>query len=238
MTSELIRDRDPAERELDLLRGFVDPIVTIPHGLRKVSAAKLRARIAAVSVVQQHGPKVPLKLIASMVGRSERNLYGQFGTKEALLAFPPPEMAQAMGSMVRAATSWAEVGELIRPLFVCLNTNPDGLDLMAGLSVLYDEHRSLRQSDGYFADELRNVLAANESLSNPGSRRKATGLIGLFTDELRAAISEWAQLRQVSVSGESVNTNDWCGEVNSRASIVVAADAISSFIANPPTWVA
>ena len=116
-----------------LLAGFVAPGAVLAFGHEKVVAGILQARIFAVGVALELGLSAPLHALVERLGVSDRWLQNHFPVKTALYAFPPPELAESLGAAGAAATSWAEVGPLIRPVFLALDDNPQGRSLLSGL---------------------------------------------------------------------------------------------------------
>jgi hypothetical protein len=85
-----------------LLQGFVDPSLRVRDGLRKVAAAKVRARIAAVEVIQIEDLRAPMKLIAAKTGRTERNLYVSLGRRKRYWRFRHSTWPLLSGQIVSA----------------------------------------------------------------------------------------------------------------------------------------
>ena len=178
----------PGEVELAMLAGFVDPACEPAHGDRKQAALVLRMRIAAVVLAHSGGLKAFAKSAAAQCGVSERTIARHFPVREALFAFPPPEMALAMVGAARLAGSWEDVELLARRVFVALDSNQVGRDLMSGLVAVHRSNPSLRAADGYFLAEFQGLLAQRVG---PNYAR-ALPLVGLFTEALRESFRVWA----------------------------------------------
>jgi AcrR family transcriptional regulator len=191
---ELSLRRRTADEQL--VRGFLPTQVTLGDGARKVLAARLRARCIAVDSVLQGGTRTPLKAIADRIGVSERTLNLQFRSKEALFAFPPPEMAGIFAETALGSTSWEVFAEQVRPRFEALDSNLIAKNLLFQLAKLHNQHPELYASDAYFATELRSQLSSH------GDRIPTKVLfgVGYFTDCLRHVIDEWAALREPATS--------------------------------------
>jgi hypothetical protein len=200
----------PGDVELALLAGFVVPGLPLGHGARKRAAARLRARMAAVTVAVEMGAAATLCVVAQHAGSSERNFSRWFPVRGAMFAFPPPEFGNALGKVAANATSWQEIGLSIRPLLEALENNPEGRQFMADLAKLRREHPWIRSADGYFSEEIRSVIEAN--LHRAGGR--ALSLLGYFTEGVRAAFDEWSH--------------------DPSMSVMIVADAIDDLIKNFP----
>lgn len=146
------------------------------------------------------------------MGISERSIVRWFPVHEAMFAFPPPELAHALGAVALRAQSWKEVPGRIRSLFEALEANAIGRTYLAILSELHVGNHRLRAADGYFASEIRLLLEGN--IDRAG--RHAVPLVGYFTEGLRAAIESWAR--------------------RPEDSLLVVADAIAELILRPPEW--
>jgi Bacterial regulatory proteins, tetR family len=180
------------EADQQLLQGFLPTQVTLGDGARKVLAARLRARCIAVDSVLQGGPRTPLKAIADRIGVSERTLNLQFRSKEALFAFPPPEMASVFANAAFGSSSWQGLDTQVRARFEALDTNIIGKNLLFQLAKLHEQHPELYASDAYFAAELRTQLGAFGDQIRP----QALFGVGSFTDCLRHVIVEWAAVSE------------------------------------------
>jgi AcrR family transcriptional regulator len=178
----------PADIERALLQGFVDVGVPLAHGRRKSMAVALRIRSEAVNLAVVHGPKIRLQDIAEALGVSSRSILKRFRSKEALFAFPPPEMATALGQMVHRASSWPQVADCIRRLFDALDANPFGKELISSLARLHELHPELLMVDGYFAQELRAQLKARADEMHP----HLIHAVGYFTEGCRQIMTDWS----------------------------------------------
>ena len=178
----------PGQIELSLLAGFVDPIREPRHGVRKQAASVLRARIAAVDLALIESHPVGIKRVAERCGATERTIHRHFPTREALFAFPPPEMASALVASCFAAESWDDAVRLVRTVFVALDANRSGRELMAGLVNVHQLNPGLSSTDGYFLAELRALIESRTG----GYSRSFLPLLGLFTEALREGFRLWA----------------------------------------------
>lgn len=173
-----------------LVAGFVEPKLQLKDGELKLIAARMRARSVAVSLALEQGVKVSVKRVADQLGVSERNLFSQFRCKNALLAFPPPEMACAIGRLAITGGQSSGFVEKFRPMFASLDTNTTGRRLLCDLVELRHRHPELDQSDAYFSTELRAVL-------DP-SGLAADGVAGYITDGARKAMRNWSMCAETS----------------------------------------
>ncbi len=180
-----------ASREV-FLNGFVVPGTIVPFGQAKVVVGVLRARLAAVEAALEEGLSVPMHDLAARLHMSYGWLHFHFPVKTALYAFPPPELAESLGGAGAAATSWADVGPLVRPVVLALDANPEGRSLLSGLVMLHRANPTLAASDGYFASALHEQVRGHVS-------PRALSLVGFFTDGLRNAIGEWVDAGQPSL---------------------------------------
>jgi hypothetical protein len=195
----LTKDRHPATGPdsyyaLDqaVLAGFVVPGVDLPHGQRKIAAARLRARMIAVDSWLETGERPSNRVLAERLGMSERCLSYQFESQSALYAFPPPELALSMSAACAGITAWSEIARLVGPLFVALDANPQGRMLLSGLVRLHRSHPALADMDGYFAHALRNAISGK-------CQRCTLSIIGLFTDGFRVVLEDWVDLGEPSL---------------------------------------
>jgi hypothetical protein len=144
--------------DLALLAGFVDPARVLGHQECKDAAGRLRARIVAVELALVDGPRVKLKVLGARLDVSERTLQRWFTRREAMFAFPPPELARALVGVGLKADSWASVPDHIHRLFAELELNVTGRRFLADLAAVHHHHGWLRNADGYFAGELHGLL--------------------------------------------------------------------------------
>jgi hypothetical protein len=178
----------PRDVEISLLAGFVDPTRTAPHGLRKTTAQRLRARHSGASNNLESGLKTSRKDIADQIGISERQLLRSFPSKGALLAFPPPEIATALVSASASPLDWQQMGLTLRVLFGELDNNPFGRDLLRTLAKLHAQHPNLAASDAHFAVEIRHAIQTRE----PTLTTHDLALASYFTEILRHTLHAWA----------------------------------------------
>lgn len=175
-----------------VLAGFVGPRVTLPHGQRKIAAARLRARMMAVDTWLGSGKRPSSHTLAELLSTSERWLSYQFQNQSALYAFPPPELALSMSAASVGGIEWTEIARLVGPIFVALDTNHQGRMLLSGLVRLHRLHPELTDMDGYFAHALRDAIS--------GKRQRCTlAITGLFTDGFRNALEDWVDLGEPSL---------------------------------------
>ena len=176
-----------------LLNGFVVPGTIVPFGHAKVIAGILWARLAAVEAALEKGPSASsMHDLATRLQMSYGWLQSHFSVKTALYAFPPPELAESLGGAGGAATSWAEVGPLVRPVFLAFDANPEGRSLLSGLVTLHRANHDLAACDGYFAAALHEQVRGHVS-------PRALSMVGFFTDGLRTAFGEWVDAGQPSL---------------------------------------
>ena len=195
----LTKDRHPATGPNSycalnqaVLAGFVVPGVDLPHGQRKIAAARLRARMMAVDSWLGTGTRPSNHVLAERLGMSERCLSYQFENQSALYAFPPPELALSMSAACGGSTAWTDIARLVGPIFVALDTNPQGRMLLSGLVRLHRSSPALTDMDGYFAHALRDAIG--------GKRQRCTRpIIGLFTDGFRVALEDSVDLGEPSL---------------------------------------
>ena len=177
----------PGQRELAMLAGFTDPTQALRHGERKQSALVLRCRIVAEKLAREEGPKVRMKDVAARCGATERALYNHFSARDALFAFPPPEMATAMVKACHECETWQGMLARLHLLFSALEGNDDGRDLMGGLAALHRSCPTLGSTDGHFLSQLRRLLEPRNELAG-----QAWPIAAMFTEALRQSFSIWA----------------------------------------------
>ena len=119
------------------------------------AADRLRSRIAAVHLTLTTGKLAALNEVADQSPVCVRTLQHQFHPVEAIYAFPPPELAQALAYCGAKGQSWLEVAQLVRPIFEALDVNKEGRHLLACLVLVHREHPELLPTDNFFAAELR-----------------------------------------------------------------------------------
>lgn len=179
--------------ERTLLAGFVNPDVEMPHGERKITVARLRARMAAVDAWVSTGHRISHQALAKRLEMSERYLSYQFPAQSGLYAFPPPELALSMSGASANAIEWTDVAKTVRPVFLAMDTNLQGRGLLSGLVQLHRAHPSLAETDGYFANALRNAITGKRE-------RNTLAIVGLFTDGFRAALEDWVDCGEPSLT--------------------------------------
>ena len=186
-------------KELDL-RGFVssEPIC---HVERRQLGLRLRARLAAVDMAHETEGRNTLREIAERVGTSARTLNMQFGVKDALFAFPPPELVPVLFDCWLSAGDATGLQEGLTRAFRELDANPLARSLLMGLARLHTEMPKLMLADGYFNASLRSELVQNLSVS-----RSCLGWTGYITDALRDSLQEWASSAEPGLL-ESVVSN-------------------------------
>ncbi len=185
--SMLIGDVLPAQREAEQIQGFIakgaNPLPRERHSI----ALKIEARSVAVRLALNFGLRSPLRSVADQMGKSVRNLHFQFKTKEAMFAFPPPEMADALVHLGAQAQTWDEFAATVHDLLEALDRNKTGRDLLYGLAVLHDRYPELEEADAYFAQELRSKIR-----SHPGINPRVLPWVGYLADGFKDAIRLWA----------------------------------------------
>jgi hypothetical protein len=192
----------PRENELALLSGFMAPNADMAHGARKTAAWKMRARVTGATLAREAGPggaKISRKLLAEAVGVSERIHLATFTQREAVFAFPPPEMGEAFVAVASDAISWADLGARLRPVFTALDMNGIGKQLIRDLVAVHAYNPELEQSDGYFATELRCGFDSFVKRSVTQTR----GLAGYLTEGLREALRDWVTSEESSIMSVS-----------------------------------
>lgn len=168
------------------LRGFLSSEGTC-HIERRQLGLRLRARSVAVDLALAGERRFTLPEIAARVGTSTRTLNVQFGVKDALYAFPPPELVPALLECWLSAGDPAGLRKSLTEAFQELNGNSLARSLLMGLARLHTELPKLSLADGYFNAALRTQLVQQESLSP-----SCFGWTGYITDALRDSFQEWA----------------------------------------------
>jgi AcrR family transcriptional regulator len=192
MIGELLQPA--AVRELEMLQGFVPLGWAPPNGERRVMARHMYARIVAVDLAVERGTKVTLREIAEIAGLSERTLHLQFGSKEALFAFPPPELATAIVRSCLPLDGQGSGEAALYELFRQLDKNAAGKRLLQGLARIHEHDRSLSRVDNHFAFTLR------EELTRIGAPTGWVRWAGYFTDGLIEALKYWATTPEQSIT--------------------------------------
>lgn len=192
------RSKDP------VLRGFLSSAATC-HVERKQLALRLRARLVAVETALAGERRFTLPEIAERVGTSTRTLNMQFGVKDALFAFPPPELVPVLFDCWLSASDGSDasgLNETLTRTFHELDQNPLARSLFHGLARLHSELPKLLLADGYFNAALRQQIVQHESVS-----RSCLGWSGYITDALRDTFQEWATCLPADASLESIAPN-------------------------------
>jgi hypothetical protein len=177
-----------------VLRGFISS-VAIGHVDRRQVGLRLRARLVAVELALSGEQRATLPAIAQRVGVSTRTLNMQFGVRDAMFAFPPPELVPVLVDCWLSVGDAPSMTESLKQAFRELDANPLAPSLLMGLALLHSELPNLRLGDGYFNAALRNELMQQESVS--ASCLRWTGYI---TDALRDTLWEWVFGQSESVT--------------------------------------
>ena len=167
-----------------VLQGFLCA-APICHVDRRQLRLRLRARSVAVESALA-GERLTLPDIAERVGTSTRTLNMQFGIRDALFAFPPPELVPVLVDCWVSAGDVTGMREGLKLVFRKLDENPLARSLLVGLARLHADLPKLGLSDGYFNSALRSQLVAHPSI--PSSCFRWTGYL---TDALRDTLQEW-----------------------------------------------
>ncbi len=175
-----VRGEDPE------LRGFLSSAATC-HIERRQLGLRLRARSVAVELALAGERRFTLPEIAERVGTSTRTLNVQFGVKDALFAFPPPELVPALFECWFSAGNANGLKRNLKKTFQQLDGNPLARSLLTGLARLHAELPKLSPADGYFNAALRIQLVQQESRST-----SCLSWTGYITDALRDSFQEWA----------------------------------------------
>jgi hypothetical protein len=181
-----------------VLQGFLAPVASC-HVERKQLGLRLRARFIAVQMSLAGQGRSTLPQIAQRVGTSTRTLNIQFGVKDALLAFPPPELVPVLFHCWLSAGNADGLKDGLRMAFQELDRNPVARALLLGLGRLHNDQPKLFLTDGYFNAALRSQLA-----EHPAVPRSCLGWTGYITDALRDTLQEWALSTRDGASLESI----------------------------------
>jgi hypothetical protein len=211
--------RSPKTTELELLSGFVALSRTPPHGQRKVAAGRLRARCVAASMIATRS-STTLHDIAEAVGKTERYLSERFQSRRGIVAFPLPELAGSIFDTITSSSDWAEVEDRLRQLFVLLNANPKGRQLLIDLVAVRSASPRIVQEDEYFLAALVQCLGDRFDMVPAPLRNGAAFL----TESLRSAISEWAETPELSLDGVA---DCVCQVIASVPSLLGVADPLT-----------
>jgi hypothetical protein len=168
-----------------LLQGFL-PAARC-HIERKQLGLRLRARLVAVQIALTGERRSTLPEIAEQVGTSTRTLNLQFGVRDALFAFPPPELVPVLFDCWVSAEDSSGLNNGLACAFRELDRNPLARSLLMGLAHLHTDQPKLLLTDGYFNAALRSQLSTHEAVST-----KCLGWTGYITDALRDSFQEWA----------------------------------------------
>jgi hypothetical protein len=147
----------------------------------------LRVRLAAVRLARTDCAEVTVGAIAKSVGASERTVRNLLQNPHACWAFPPPELAVAIVERSNGAESWPEVLDRIEPLFVALDGNVQGRELLAGLARVRREHPEMAGADNYFAVATQDAMGI-DGASDP----RQMAWVGYLTESLRSALLRWS----------------------------------------------
>ncbi len=195
LTQSSSRPEDP------VLLGFLSS-AAMCHVERKHLALRLRARSVAVQTALAGERRSTMPEIAERVGTSTRTLNIQFGVKDALFAFPPPELAPALFRCWQSAPDAPGLNETLTRAFRDFDQNPLARSLFHGLARLHADLPKLLLADGYFNAALRHEIVQHESAS-----RSCLSWSGYITDALRDSFQEWATCRSKDASLESIVPN-------------------------------
>jgi hypothetical protein len=179
----------PEDVERALLRGLIVPETACSHRNRKLLASRMRVRIVAVEYVLREGLRCPVGRIADAAHVTARHINLTFGPKQALFAFPPPELAVAIVATAATARTFEEIPAKLSVLFASLDRNTEVLALIAGTAELHRRHKELRIADACFAEQLRMSLQTHFPHSAAALRRWT----GYVTDGIRERLMTWSQ---------------------------------------------
>jgi hypothetical protein len=177
-----------------VLIGFTSSI-SAESTWRRATSIRIRARVAAAELILAGVPKPTLPQIADCIGRSSRTLIDRFKVRDALFAFPPPELVPVLVDIWEKARTIEEFAVGLESAFGLLDTNPVALRLLRSLAAVHNEQEMFATTDGYFAAALRIEL----------SRRglRGSGVLhwtGFVTDALRDCLSRWSESTENLVS--------------------------------------
>ncbi len=178
----------PADIERRLIRGFVCVGTEVPDRERKVLAAKLRARIVSVELCNRSESRISLKDLGDHLNRTERNLRDQFGSRDAVFAFPPPELATALAATIAAEPRWECVVTAIPRLLFELQANPEGCALIASLANLRASDEAMGANDNHFSFALASGLRCVAERLAPNQ----LDWVGYMTEGFRRIFKRWA----------------------------------------------
>jgi hypothetical protein len=185
-----------------LLHGFIGS-ASICHVERRQLGLRLRARSVAVESALAGEGRSTLPDIAVQVGTSTRTLNTQFGIRDALFAFPPPELVPVLVDCWVSTGDAPGMRQALEMAFRKLDENPVARSLLIGLARLHTDLPKLALSDGYFNSALRSQLVAHPAI--PSSCLRWTGYL---TDALRDSLQEWTVSGKESIpSLESIVPN-------------------------------
>jgi Bacterial regulatory proteins, tetR family len=173
-------------RKDQMLGGFLSSAVTC-HVARRQLALRLRARLVAVELALAGERRFTLPEVAERAGTSTRTLNVHFGVKDALFAFPPPELVPALFECWLTAGDAVGLGKNLAVAFQALDRNPTARSLILGLAKLHSDQPKLSLADGYFNAALRSHLIQQHPLS-----ASCLGWTGYITDALRDSFRDWA----------------------------------------------
>lgn len=184
-----------------VLLGFLGSFAPC-HVERKQLALRIQARLVAVEMVLAGKRRTTLPEIAKRVGTSTRTLNIQFGVKDALFAFPPPELVPVLFDCLRFAGDYSELAENLSKAFRELDRNTSARSLLLGLARLHTRLPKLLLTDGYFNATLRSQIVLHAAVSKP-----YLNWTGYITDALRDSFQEWAACLPEPASLESIVPN-------------------------------
>jgi hypothetical protein len=185
-----------------VLIGFTSSI-SAESTWRRATSIRIRARVAAAELILAGVPKPTLPQIAHCIGRSSRTLIDRFKVRDALFAFPPPELVPVLVDIWERARTIEDFAFGLESAFGLLDTNPVALRLLRSLAAVHNEQEILATTDGYFSAALRSELS-RRGLGGSG----VLHWTGFVTDALRDSLSRWSESTQnlVSVVPEILST--------------------------------
>jgi hypothetical protein len=137
------------------------------HIERKQLGLRLRARLVAVQMALLGERRSTLPEIAEQVGTSTRTLNLQFGVKDALFAFPPPELVPVLFDCWVSAEDSSDLNNGLVWAFRELDRNPLTRSLLMGLARLHIDQPKLFLTDGGMGAS-RSISLGTIDSSEPG----------------------------------------------------------------------
>jgi hypothetical protein len=177
-----------------VLLGFASS-ATVEPTWRRTTSTRIRARVAAAELVLGGVSKPTLPQIANCIQRSSRTLIDRFKIRDALFAFPPPELAPVLVDVWVKALTIDEFSAGLESAFGLLDSNPVAVRLLRGLAAVHRQNAAFSAGDGYFSAALRNELSTR-GLGSTGVLRWT----GFVTDALRDSLFLWSESTQNLVS--------------------------------------